>query len=382
MDLVLGVLVFVAKVVVVVIGVLVVIGFFFAMLQKNKEKSPKVKVKNLNKKWQKHVESIKSEVLSKKDLKQIKKKQKEEEKKEKKNKEKESQSKKTLYVLSFKGDIKASQVKNLRQEISALLGLAKKEDEVVVRLESPGGTVIGYGLAASQMMRLKEAGLKVTVCVDKVAASGGYMMACTAHHIVASPFAILGSIGVVSSLPNFHRLLKEKNIDYLQITAGEYKRTVTLLGEVTEKAKNKAQEQVENIHTLFKNFVSQNRDKLDLSQVATGEYWFGSDALRLKLVDEIKTSDEYLFSKKDEAHIYEISIEEEEKKPFLKKLIESSLKKALFQRSFLENLKKGGFKEPEEDFKFLSEAEEVEDPKQDLKAYENRSHRYEDLMFL
>ncbi len=356
MDLFLSVSVFFLKVIIIVTGILVIIGFFFAMIQKSKEKSPKIKVNHVNKKWKERLQAINSRILSKKEVKKLKKQQKA------KQKDKKDKKNKTIYVLSFKGDVKASQVKNLRQEVSVLLELAdKKKDEVVIRVESPGGTVMGYGLAASQLMRLKEAGLKLIACVDKIAASGGYMMACTADHIVAAPFSIIGSIGVVSSFPNFHRFLKGKNVDYLQITAGEYKRTITVLGEITDKAKLKHQEQIENIHTLFKNFVFKNRQKLNLSQVATGEYWLGSDALNLNLVDEIKTSDEYLFSKRNEAEIYEISIDDLDKKNFLKKLMEAGL---FYDRNFFE-------------FYGLKNSK-----RENIKDHKTSPHPYEDLMFL
>ena len=201
--------------------------------------------------------------------------------------------------MSFKGDIHASQVKSLREEVSALIPLARKDkDEVVLRLESPGGSVMGYGLATAQLKRLKEAGLKLTICVDKVAASGGYLMACVGDRILTAPFALLGSIGVVSNIPNFYRWLQKHDVDYHQMTAGEFKRTLTMFGETTEKAKLKAQEQLDEIHKLFKNFVSQHRKILDIDKVSTGEIWFGEDALKQKLSDEILTSDEYLFLSK------------------------------------------------------------------------------------
>ena len=196
--------------------------------------------------------------------------------------------------MHFKGDISASETAALREEISAIVQVAKPNDEVLLCLESPGGVVHGYGLAASQLMRLKQHNIKLTVAVDKVAASGGYMMACVADKIVSAPFAIIGSIGVVAQIPNIHRLLKKHDVDVDVMTAGEYKRTVTILGENTEKGKQKFQQELEETHQLFKQFVSQNRPHLDVEQVATGEHWFGQQALHLNLVDEIMTSDDLL----------------------------------------------------------------------------------------
>lgn len=211
-----------------------------------------------------------------------------------------------VFVLDFQGDIKASALESLRHEVTAVLELATPRDEIVVRLESGGGMVHAYGLAASQLTRIREAGVPLTVCVDKVAASGGYMMACIADRILAAPFAMLGSIGVVAQLPNFHRVLKKHDVDYEMLTAGEYKRTLTLFGENTEKGREKFQEDLENIHRLFKQFVSRYRPSLDIDQVATGEVWFGSEALATALADELKTSDEYISHRTRQADVFEV----------------------------------------------------------------------------
>ncbi|MBE8717554.1 protease SohB [Cellvibrio polysaccharolyticus] len=214
--------------------------------------------------------------------------------------------KKRVFVLDFVGDIKASECDNLREEINAVLTLATPADEVVVKVESGGGMVHSYGLASSQLARFTDRKIPLTVCVDKVAASGGYMMACVADKILAAPFAVLGSIGVVAQLPNFHKLLKKNDIDYEMFTAGEYKRTVTMLGENTPKAKEKFKEDIEDTHELFKEFVSSHRPAVDIEKVATGEVWFGKRALEVALVDEIKTSDEYLLTLSETANIYEV----------------------------------------------------------------------------
>lgn len=211
-----------------------------------------------------------------------------------------------VYVLDFHGDMKATAVQPLREEINALLTIAEKEDEVILRLESSGGLVHAYGLAASQLARIKEAGLKLTVCIDKVAASGGYMMACVADKILSAPFAVVGSIGVVAQVPNFHEFLEKHNVDVEIFTAGKYKRTVTMFGENKEENKQKFQEELEQTHTLFQDFVSQYRPQLELEKVATGEHWYGTDALNLKLVDELKTSDSYILELMKKHDIYVI----------------------------------------------------------------------------
>lgn len=200
-----------------------------------------------------------------------------------------------IYVLDFKGDMAASAVENLREEITLILSTAKAgRDRVVVRLESPGGMVHGYGLAAAQLVRLRDAGFHLTICVDKVAASGGYMMACIGNEIISAPFAVLGSIGVVAQVPNFNRLLKQHNVDFELYTAGQYKRTVTMFGENTEEGKAKFEEELQQTHVLFKHFVEKYRPQLNVEKVATGEHWYGQDSLDLNLVDKLQTSDEYL----------------------------------------------------------------------------------------
>ncbi|NNP70576.1 protease SohB [Acinetobacter sp. Ac_5812] len=213
-----------------------------------------------------------------------------------------------IYVLDFKGDVQASAVDTIREEITLILATAKAgHDRVVVRLESPGGMVHGYGLAAAQLVRLRDAGFNVTICVDKVAASGGYMMACIANEIISAPFAVVGSIGVVAQVPNFNRLLKQHNVDFELYTAGEYKRTVTMFGENTPEGKAKFEEELQQTHSLFKHFVEKYRPQLDIAKVATGEHWYGEDARELNLVDKLQTSDEYLLSLLPKHDIYVIN---------------------------------------------------------------------------
>lgn len=211
-----------------------------------------------------------------------------------------------VFVLDFHGDLQASPVASLRDEISALLQVARPGDETVLRLESEGGVVHGYGLAASQLRRVRDQGITLTVAVDKVAASGGYLMACVADRILAAPFAVVGSIGVVGQLPNFNRLLKKHEIDYELHTAGEHKRTLTVFGENTAAGREKFRETLEDAHALFKGFIQQNRPQVNLAEVATGDHWFGTRALALKLVDELKTSDDYLLERSKACDLYEL----------------------------------------------------------------------------
>lgn len=209
-----------------------------------------------------------------------------------------------IFVLDFHGDIKATEVAALREIVTGVLMEVGEGDEVLVRLENAGGVVAEHGLAASQLTRIRNREVALTVAVDKVAASGGYLMACVAERIIAAPFAIVGSIGVVAQLPNFHRLLQRGGVDFELHTAGEYKRTLTLFGENSDEGREKLREQLEDTHTLFKDFIHEYRPGVDLERVATGEYWHGIQALDLGLVDEVKTSDDYLMDASADADIY------------------------------------------------------------------------------
>ena len=218
-----------------------------------------------------------------------------------------------VFVLSFVGDVSASAVGHLREEVTAVLTQATSNDEVVVRLESPGGMVHSYGLASSQLDRLRQAKIPLTVCVDEVAASGGYMMACVADKILAAPFAVIGSIGVVAQMPNFSKVLKKNDVDYEILTAGKYKRTMTMLGENTDAARKKFVAELEEVHELFKSHVSTMRPKVDIDKIATGETWYGTQALDLALVDGIQTSDDYLVTRSKEARLFEVVFERKKK---------------------------------------------------------------------
>lgn len=277
-----------------------------------------LQVRSLNRKYREMTLTLKSVIqpgsLFKRTLRDFKKRQKQDAKQAMAG-----ETRRKVYVLKFIGDLRASGVSSLREEITAVLGVAEAGDEAVVLLESAGGLVHDYGLAASQLRRIRDRGIRLTVAVDKVAASGGYMMACVADRIIAAPFAVLGSVGVVGQLPNFHRFLKNRDIDFEQVTAGEYKRTLTLFGETTDKKRELFREEIENAHGLFKAFVHENRPQLDMDEIANGRHWFGSEALALKLVDALQTSDDYLYQATDSADLYAVSYEH--KKPFLAKLL-------------------------------------------------------------
>ena len=286
----------------------------FTIIGRGKEESHGLSIKNINDKYRHMSLVLNARIMPKKDFKKFVKQQKQ----AGKNKPPGGGGKK-IFVLDFKGNIKASGVAALREEITAILTVATDQDEVVALLESGGGTVHGYGLGASQLRRIRDRGIKLTAAVDKVAASGGYMMACVADRIIAAPFAIVGSIGVLAQIPNFHRLLKKMDIDFEQITAGDYKRTLTLFGENTAQDREKFQAELEDTHALFKEFVRDNRAQVDLDRIATGEHWYGKRALELQLVDELMTSDDYLSNAARDADIYRIKYQR--KKPVAERVI-------------------------------------------------------------
>jgi serine protease SohB len=284
-----------------IVGAIAVVLILLFQLgsSRNRGARAQLEVEKLNNRYRSFKRYMQSHLLAKKEFKTLV-------KGEKKARKKESPQDRRVFVVDFHGDIRAAQTHSLREEVTAILLTAKAGDEVVVRLESGGGLVTHYGLAASQLVRLKAHGIKLTVCVDRVAASGGYMMACVADRILAAPFAVVGSIGVIAQVPNFNKVLKRNDIDYREVTAGEFKRTVTVFGEITETGFQKFKEQIEDTHRLFKSFVQAHRPRLDIAKVATGEHWYGSQAMEMGLVDEIVTSDDYLFGLHEQADLFRV----------------------------------------------------------------------------
>lgn len=293
---------FLAKTVTLLVAILVLLVTLAALRGRGRKTAGQLQVSKMNEFYKGLRDKLEQSLLSKDQLKSLRKQQAKVDKKQKKQPE----EKPRVFVLDFEGDIKASATESLRHEITALLTLATPADEVVLRLESGGGMVHSYGLASSQLARIRQAGIPLTICIDKVAASGGYMMACIGQKIISSPFAILGSIGVVAQLPNVNRLLKKHDIDYEVLTAGEYKRTLTVFGENTEKGREKFQQDLDITHQLFKNFVAQYRPQLEIDQIATGEVWLGVAAVERLLVDELKTSDEYLSERAKQAQLFHL----------------------------------------------------------------------------
>lgn len=286
-----------AKAVTLVIAFIIVVSTIVGVASKQKQGKGQLEITSLSEQLKDITHYAKQVLLDKTALKQLAKKQKKEDKAKSKNKKAgDDEDKSRLFVIDFKGSMDANEVEHLREEITAILCVATKQDEVLVRLESGGGVVHGYGLAASQLQRIKEKGLTLTIAVDKVAASGGYMMACVADKLLASQFAYIGSIGVLAQLPNFNKLLKKNDVEFEQHTAGEYKRTLTVFGENNDEGRAKFKEEIEEIHTLFKDFVHSQRPEMNIEKVATGEYWPGVKAKELGLVDDISTSDDYILS--------------------------------------------------------------------------------------
>ncbi|MFZ5842946.1 MAG: protease SohB [Pseudomonadota bacterium] len=331
---------FLAKVATVVVAILLIIGGIVRSRQHRHQPAPgEIEVRNLSEEYKDLTDTMYAEIL---DLDEYKERHKAEAKREKEeakarkrlakqaqkkaaqlaeteqteqdsdeNDEAEPARKPRAFVLNFYGDMEASSVECLREEVTAVLAVAEKDadDQVILRLESPGGLVHSYGHAASQLQRIRDAGLPLTAVVDELAASGGYMMACVADKIVAAPFAVIGSIGVVAELPNFNRLLKRFDIDYEQHTAGQFKRTLTMFGENSDEGRRKFQQELEDTHRLFKAYIQQHRGSVDIEKVATGEHWYGTQAVELGLVDELQTSDALLQSLYDSHDVFEVNYE-------------------------------------------------------------------------
>lgn len=293
---------FLLKVVTILISFIVLISFVAASKKNSNQEG--LDVENLNKKYKGLSDSLNKVVLHKDEWKAKQK----NDKAIQKNQKKQKKRKPKAYVLDFLGDIKASAVPSLREEVTAILDVAKKNDQIILRLDNHGGVVHEHGLAASQLARIRQKKINLVVVVDKVAASGGYLMACVANKIYAAPFAILGSIGVIAQLPNFNRLLDNYGVDFEQVTAGQYKRNVTMFGKNTDEDREKLKDQLEEIHSLFKSSVNEYRPELNLDKVATGEYWYGTRALELGLIDEIKTSDELLLEMSKKYEIFSVKL--------------------------------------------------------------------------
>jgi len=314
---------FLLKTVTIVLGIAVVIGV--AAASGRKAAAEGLEVESINRKYRDQAALLRQAVMQKDEYRKLRK----EHKKRDKLEAKQPTSRARSFVIDFKGDLKASAVPSLREEVSAILDVAGTADEVIVRLENHGGVVHEHGLAASQLARIRERDIPLTVCVDKVAASGGYLMACVASKIYAAPFAILGSIGVLAQIPNFNRLLDSHGVDFEQITAGKYKRTVTMFGRNTDADRAKLKQELEDVHALFKNAVARYRPQLDLEKVATGEHWYGAQALELGLADEILTSDAVIAGRVAERDLYHVAYRV--RQPLPKRLmanIDSALEKA------------------------------------------------------
>ena len=312
---------FLAKSITMVVAILVAIGWIVAIIVRHRRPAKaKLEIVHLNKRYEDMEKSLSSALATHADLRLLDKMEHKKHKREAKSAKKKAKKgslgnadekgRARLFVLDFDGDIRASGVASLREEISAVLTVATPKDEVLVTLESGGGMVHSYGLAASQLQRIRTAGVPLTIAVDKVAASGGYMMACVANKLIAAPFAYVGSIGVVMQMPNVNKVLKKHDVDYEMLYAGQYKRTLTVFGENTDEGRAKMQADLEDTHLLFKEFIASLRPDLDIDKVATGETWPGTRALELGLVDELRTSDDYLMSRCKEADLLKLRYRE------------------------------------------------------------------------
>lgn len=227
-------------------------------------------------------------------------------------------------VLKFKGDIRASARFAFAKLVDEVVLNAREFKEVVVVVESPGGGVSEYGMLFAELERMRkcEENFQLTVVVDTVAASGGYLMSLPAHKILAAPFAMVGSIGVVSFIPNIRELLEANKIKPRTFTAGDFKRTVTLTDEGDEKSAEQYKQQLALIHEQFKQALKKYRPQVELEKVATGEAWLASTTVEkeLQLVDGLNTSHALLLEMNQSFDLVEYS-SKAERKTFLKRIL-------------------------------------------------------------
>ncbi len=210
-----------------------------------------------------------------------------------------------LAVLRFQGlrDLNASGDQRLSEAIDEVLVNRDHFEEAVVIIDSPGGTTHGYGHAYALLERLSASGLKVTACIDRIGASGGYLMALPADRILAGPFAIVGSVGVVAGIPNVKRLLEEKGVSYRLFVAGDKKRVVHFADDDGPEVREYMDEKLAGIHTQFLQAVEKHRgDRVKLDEVRSGDHWSAEESVEkgLGLVDELQTSAEYLLERNRE----------------------------------------------------------------------------------
>jgi serine protease SohB len=320
MEIVLQYGLFVAKTVTIVVAV-GALAALIAGLSRRARQPETLQVTRLNDRYQNLQQVLEATVLPRKSFKAGEKARRRKRKARARRSAEEAGRSRRVFVINFRGDIRASAVAALREEVTAFLTIARPDDEVVLRLENAGGLVHDHGLAASQLERIRSRGVSLTVAVDKIAASGGYMMACVADRIIAAPFAVLGSIGVLMQLPNFHRFLDSHGVDFELLKGGEYKRKLTVFGENSDADRARMQQEIDDTHQLFKDFVTEHRPQVDIGSVATGEHWYGRRALEVALCDELRTSDDYLLEASQEAELYELVYST--RKPLLQKLAAS-----------------------------------------------------------
>ena len=305
MEILIEYLIFLLKVFTIALAITLPLLIIIGSTKGKSQPKGTLSIVNLSDKFEEMGNAVKGSLMNAKELKKFNK----DLSKVKKKKDK-AEKEDTVFVLNFNGDIQASEVEKLKQEINAILLSDSDCKEVVLRVESGGGSAYAYGLCAAELKRLVDNDINLTVCIDKVAASGGYLMSCVASKIIAAPWAIVGSIGVIAQLPNFHRLLQKNSIDFEMHTAGAFKRTLTTLGENTEEGREKFKSDLEDLHIIFKNFVKEQRPQVDTDIVATGEVWQGEEAVKVGLVDSLETSDNYLVNLSKEAKLFEIQFVE------------------------------------------------------------------------
>ncbi|WP_343192796.1 S49 family peptidase [Buchnera aphidicola (Taiwanaphis decaspermi)] len=213
--------------------------------------------------------------------------------------------KSNLYILDYNDKIKKNKIKKLREEISSIILVAKKNDEVLLRLENTSDIVYEYGLVIAQLQRLRKKGIKLIISIDKIVSNGGYIIACVADHISASPFSIIGPINIVVNIPNIDKYTQTSNLNNQLNDCNTFTK-LTLIKNNTKIYVNKIFNKLDIKKYIRNSFIKDMRPSLNLNKIFNQNYWIGENAINEKLIDSINTSDDILFSKKDTHNLLKI----------------------------------------------------------------------------
>ncbi|EHO78721.1 signal peptide peptidase SppA [Fusobacterium animalis] len=223
-----------------------------------------------------------------------------------------------VYVIPLEGDIIESETEvfageeniNVAETLEKL-NIAKENDKikaVVLRINSPGGSALTSDIIAEKIKELASE-KPVYVSMSSVAASGGYYISANADKIFVDRNTITGSIGVVSILPDFSKLITDNGVNIEKISEGEYSDLYSS-DTFTEKKYNKIYNSNLKVYDDFLNVVSKARkiDKEKLKTIAEGRIWTGEEAVKIGLADEIGGLNEAIYGIAEDNDMDEYSI--------------------------------------------------------------------------